>query len=234
MSLTYYDLYSDESGIDSGGSFYFGALTCSSPRARILRNALKEVKIKYDWQHELRFSGLPSFELETYKAFVQVFLDDRYVQFTMLEVKKDAKWSDWASSEEEFFFKSYYGFLRRNINVMYYKYSLYPDFDSARRPYRWSSLEFAINNGLRRDFDHLAKRRFVSVCPVNSKTDEMSQLVDVLLGAVTTTATSSHKVELSQYVRQRLRDKTRSLVPKPKFTILPVWTPDPTMKKSRN
>ncbi len=226
-SLTYCDLYCDESWIQGSGSFYFGALQCSMQRAEILRKQLRNVKEQYGFSgHEMKWTRVSKAKLPAYMAFAQVFLDDPFSQFIVTEVKRDRTWANWASNEEERFFKSYYVFLRRNMNVIYYKYNIFIDYKDSKW-YRWSSLQYALNNGLKKQFEHLSKRNFAHIRAVDSKKDDLLQLVDVLLGAITTIATAPAKTQLSEYIHLRLKDLTRSK--KNKF-IIGDWTPIPKQK----
>jgi len=225
-----YHLYCDESHTDRGSSFYLGALICSAQRASILQQRLKQVKTQYNWSHEMKFSKLPKFQLHTYLAYIQVFLDDPYSQFVVTEVKKGNTWTNWATNEEERFFKSYYVFLKMNIPGVgtYNTYNLYLDYKPSKW-YRWSSLQHAINNGLSKSFDTF-NRKFVHVYPVDSKQDDLIQLVDVLLGAISTNASGPAKTETAQFVRFKLGNLTKSY--KPKFTVR-VWTPNLSKTKRR-
>ncbi len=226
-SLTYATLYCDESDTDGSGSFYFGALMCSIERAAILDAALKAVKEdKGCTGHEMKWTKVSRKMLPAYKAFVDIFLNDPYSQFTVTEVIRDRAWTTWGRNEEERFFKSYYVFLRRNLRLFYYHYDLYLDYKDSKW-YRWSSLEYAVNNGLKKYYDHLKGRTFAKIEALDSKESDLLQLVDVLLNAVKSKATAEHKTELSAYVSSRFGDLTRSK--KPKF-IIESWKPSPIKK----
>lgn len=224
-TLTYASLYGDESDVHGSGSFYFGALMCSVERAAILDTKLKAVKKSFGCTgHEMKWTKVSRKMLLAYSAFVQVFLDDPYSQFTVTEVIRDRTWTNWGKNEEERFFKSYYVFIRRNLRPYYYHYDIYLDYKSSKW-YRWSSLRFAINNGLKKYYDHLKGRNFIDLQALNSKRNDLLQLVDVLLGAIRAKATAPPKTELSGYIHSRFGDLTRSK--KPKF-IIQSWTPKPT------
>jgi hypothetical protein len=64
-------------------------------------------------------------------------------------------------------------------------------------------LRFAMNTVARQRFE-LKKSQVRSLAPASSHGDDVLQLVDVLLGALTSSATAKHKVELADYVRGKL------------------------------
>jgi len=203
----YHHLYCDESAIDGSGNFYIGGLYCSARRSEILRDNLKQVRSDYGCIREMKWTKVSGRMLPAYTAFVDVFLNDPFARFIMMEVKRNKAWKSWASSEEKRFFKTYYVFLRMNMRS-YIRYSIYLDHKPGKW-YRWSELYHAINNAGFRDYD-LPKKQLCQLKPINSKNDDILQLVDVLLGASTSSATASAKVQLIQHVRQRFGDTTRS------------------------
>jgi hypothetical protein len=220
MSTSYYDFYCDESATHGGGSFYFGALYCSPVRAKILRAGLKEVRERYGCRREMKWTKVSVKMLPAYTAFANVFLDDPVAQFIIMKVSRGKMWYSWAPDEEQRFFKAYYVFLRMNMS-MFSRYGVYIDYKPGKW-YRWSALKFALNNAAIRDDYPLKRSHIHTLKPTNSKADDLIQLVDVLLGAITSSATAPAKTQLAQHIRQRLGDITRSH--KPKFTVYD-WTP---------
>jgi len=197
---------------------------CSVQRAAILDAELKAVKERFGCTgHEMKWTKASKKMLPAYSAFAQVFFDDPYSQFTVTEVIRDRTWTNWGRNEEERFFKSYYVFIRRILRPYYYHYDIYLDYKQSKW-YRWSSLLFAINNGLKKYYDHLKRRNFIGLQALDSKRSDLLQLVDVLLGAVRSKATAPHRTELSHYIHSRFGDLTRSGKPK---LIKESWTPKP-------
>lgn len=223
-SLTYATLFCDESDVQGSGSFYFGALMCSVERAVILDTELKAIKQSFSCTgHEMKWTKVSQRMLPAYRAFAHVFFDDPYSQFTVTEVIRDRTWTNWGRNEEERFFKSYYVFIRRNLRPYYYHYDIHLDYKPSKW-YRWSSLKYAINNGLKKDYDHLKRRNFIDLDALDSKSNDLLQLVDVLLGAVRSNATAPAKTELSADVHSRFGERTKSGKPK---LIKDSWVPNP-------
>lgn len=147
MSFTYYNLYCDESGIDGGPPFYFGAIYCSPTRASILEAALAKVREQHGLTREMKWRKVSQPMLLTYKAFLDVFLSDPYSSFRLTEVNRGPQWRDFGRDEESRFFKAYYVFLRMNMSL-YSRYNVYVD-DKPGKRYRWSNVQYAINGATR-------------------------------------------------------------------------------------
>lgn len=144
--------------------------------------------------------------LVAYKAFIDVFFNDPFSYFRVLEVRCGPRWKDWATNEEERFFKSYYFFLR-GLMSPFCRYEVYLDHKPGKA-YRWKSLHFAINRAAQRDYE-LKQKQIYSLVPRDSKQNDLLQLVDVLLGAVASEATAIAKTQLADYVKQRASEVTR-------------------------
>lgn len=220
MSFNYYNFYCDESGIHGGGDFYIGAIYCSPERANILRSKFSEVRNQYECKKEMKWTKVSASMLEAYSAFARVFLDDLFAKFVLMRVKRGTFWRAWGPNEEERFFKTYYVFLRMNMS-RYCRYAVYVD-NKPSKSYRWNSLRFAIQNAAYRDYE-VQKKQIYSLEAISSKEDDLLQMTDILMGSLTSNATASAKVQLSEYVSQNVN----KVVPsgKPKFFIYD-WQPD--------
>lgn len=140
-----------------------------------------------------------------------------------MQIQKSRIWNDWGPNEEERFFKAYYVFLLRNMyQLEYYKYNIFLD-DRACKQYRWRALQYAINNKLKKTHDFSSRKYYAITQSLDSKTDDLLQLVDILLGAITLNPKSPPRIQLAQHIRQSLGDLTRRSQ-KQKFTI-EHWTP---------
>jgi hypothetical protein len=219
MGSSYQELYCDESATHGSGGFYFGALICSPVRAMILREGLKKVRVNNNCKREMKWTKVSQKMLSAYKAFVDVFFDDPFAYFRILNVIRDVTWRDWAPNEEQRFFKSYYVFLRRTMRPLC-RYGVYLDYKPGK-PYQWDKLHFAINAAARRDYE-LRQKHIHTLKAINSKQEDLLQLADLLLGATNSSATASAKVELATHVRRRSKETTRSGKQKVKVAD---WTP---------
>lgn len=158
--------------------------------------------------------------LPAYKAFVGVFLDCPYSRFYLHTVdvgRRTTDWKNFGKNGEERFFKSYYVFLRLSMYTSC-RYYVYVD-DKPGKRYRWKKVEIAINRAARRDYS-LHSRQVARLVPLDSKECQLLQVTDIVLGALTSEATSEHKRELARHIRGRLEE-----MPARKLSIRE-WSPD--------
>jgi hypothetical protein len=228
MSTDYCDFYCDESNTDGSGPFYLGALYCSPRRAELLRSKLEAVRRKYSYDRELKWSKLTSAsKLPLYRDFTNVFLEDPYARFIVMKVKRNETWREWAPTENDRISKTYYVFLRMNMN-RYTRYNVYLDYFSGKRG-RWDKLRHTINNAVLRDHEVLKQVRTLQ--PVNSESCDLMQLTDLVLGGVTSNAASEAKTKLAHHARVKLQLSIPSQ--KPKLRVYD-WAPElPTTRGSQ-
>ena len=201
MAFTYFELYADETQIDGGGPFFFGALLASPRRIEIIRAGLKDFRAATGCSAEMKWTKVSKAYLSRYKQFVDVALKDRFIRFAVREIVRNASWYQWDRPNDERFWIAYYAFLRARMSA-YSRYSIVLDYKNGKR-HRWDRLRFAMNAVAKQRFE-LKKTQVRSLTPAASHDDDILQLVDVLLGALTSTATSPHKQELAAYVRTNL------------------------------
>ena len=192
-------LYCDETRTDGSGPFYLGALGCSPRRADILDKKLREVRKRFRCDGEMKWTKVSRKMLPVYAAFVDEFLKDPYPRLYVMRVETTQAWHAWGKSQEERFFKTYYAFFRRIMSGCC-RHEVHLDALQAK-PWRWNALKYALRGAARRD-DYRAGRKLVPMLrPVDSKTSNVLQLVDVLLGALTAAPSSPHKQSLQAVVR---------------------------------
>jgi hypothetical protein len=214
--VQFYHLYCDETYLHSEVAFAFGALVCTSRRAQILKDQLSAVRNRLNYFGELKWKKISIEKLPIYKKFVDVFLDDRYVTFSLMKVSKGQYWKEWASTEEERFFKSYYVFLMQNIGP-HFRYNTYLDCKPLQKGYRWDRLHFLINRNRREEWGAIRNIKVLS--PVDSKSEDLIQLADLLLGAFTSNSQAKAKISLQEYIRHNI-----ARYEKPKIRMRD-WTP---------
>lgn len=202
MALGYFEIYADESQIDGGGPFFLGSLMGSPRRIEILRDRVRLFRKETGCASEMKWTKVSKAFLPQYKAFVDIALDDRFARIRVREVRRDESWRAWQRTEEERFWISYYAFLRSHMRSQS-RYSVVLDYKPGKR-HRWSKMRFAMNATAKVQFE-TKKAQVPSLKPRDSHDDDMLQLVDVLLGAMTSHAAAPHKVEMAEYVRSKGR-----------------------------
>jgi hypothetical protein len=212
-----YEIYADETYIHGPIAFALGALICTPRRSEILSRQIRKVRDTFHYEGEVKWKKTSMQKIAFYKALLDVFFDDRYARFSIFSVTKGPDWSAWASTEEERFFKTYYLFLKR-IAGPNSRYDVYVDEKSLQKQYRWDKLHFLINRSRRDDWG-LRRRNLRSLKPIDSKSSDLLQLSDLLLGSLTSTAGMDAKAKLRQHVLARSADAP------PKKLRSENWTP---------
>lgn len=206
MSNSYYELYCDESGIDRG-IFYFGAIHCSNARAGILSNYVTAFRSDYGMFSEMKWGKVSGKKLSEYKAFVDIFLDDPYASFIISEVIRGRHWRKLGKSNDEIFMNAYFHFLEdAMLGNFSNRYAIYLD-GSDIKQYRFDALKFVLNKpsvsyGYQKKVHHLER--------VSSREHNLIQLVDVILGALSSNATANSKRELADYVKCKFTQNTKT------------------------
>lgn len=213
-----YHIYSDETYINKKMAFAIGGLICTPRRAEILKERLFAVRQKFNYYNELKWKKVSLERLQLYKCFADVFLDDPYARFSVMRVTKGSGWKWWGKNEEERFFKTYYVFLGLNTGP-YSRYYVYPDAMSLQKGYRWNTLHFLINRS-RRDNWELNRKNIRELKPLDSETEDLIQLADLLLGCIVSSATAKAKYDLRQRVLNACQQGKAS-----KRTKIRDWTP---------
>lgn len=193
------EIFGDESGIDRGDAFFLGSLRASPRRIEILRDRVKAFREATGCSREMKWTKVSRSFLPHYMRFVDIILRDGFPRIRVRRVIRDASWHRWDRPEEDRFWIAYYVFLMSHMNTAS-RYDIVLDHKPGK-PYRWERLRFAMKAFVRRRFE-LSTKQVRSLRPCDSHADDILQLVDVFLGAVTTSATAEHKRELSAYVKE--------------------------------
>lgn len=222
-TVQYYEIHCDETYLRGHGSeaFAFGALICSPRRSEILREALKEVRVRHNYQDEVKWRELSRQTLSISLEFVEVFFADHFAKFAIRSVRKGHSWNGWGKSEEERFFKAYHHFLKRWTGP-FSRYDIYPDERPLQKNYRWKTLHFLINRSRRYEWN-LRQRNIRTFEPTDSASEDLLQLTDLLLGGLTSTAQQKEKDALCKHIACHATAKTR--YGSNKVTIEEGWTP---------
>lgn len=205
--MIWYEFYCDESNTHGRPDFWLGGLRLTPARRAYLRNALIAYKETRQIPFELKWTSVSNAYLSRYRDFVDLFLNDLSASFNALHIDKGPHWRAFGTTEEERFFKAYYVFFKM-FSTASYRYDAFLDYKTSKW-YRWQSLQFALNGSFRREWGTRAKT-YRTVRPVESKTDVLLQLTDILLGALQYQGpTDSAKGRLADYVRAHLESRTR-------------------------
>lgn len=204
MAVEHRDLFCDESDTHRRTYFLIGGIECSPRRSEIITNKIKLLKLEKNCDHELKWTGIGNNEryIEIYKSLIDVFLNDRYMNFKVMKFNKNRDWKKWSKSEDERFYKCYYYFLQSFMNP-FKRYQIYLDEKEVSKKYNWDSLYWSLVNSFKAkepEFSYNNKRNIQILKTVKSRKEEMIQLVDVLTKAsLNNNSKNKGKQEVANY-----------------------------------
>ena len=176
------NIYSDERYIDD--TLVLGALRCSPARAAILNTRLSQVRCSYDLTAEMKWEKISQTYLPMYKAWAGSFFDDGFGRFFVMRIPKTSPyWQKWhLENPGEEIFRAYYAFLLKVVPPSAPAW-VFSDWLAVKSPTRWTTVQFLVNRSRHRDWSTRG-RNIRELKPVDSKSCDLIQLTDVLLGAV--------------------------------------------------
>lgn len=213
--MTFYHIYADESRQQAHPCMLYGLLLV--PRGepeQSLRDRCDQLREQHRWgTGEFKWEKVSQGKLHVYKEFVDIFFDHAESDFRCLVVDK-SKIDYHAYHEgdhETAFYEFYFQAISRSLDAAN-QYLVFTDSRQNRQANRLTDLKAKTNyhwllQGVRENIVRNLEPRV-------SKTENLLQITDVLLGAVgydlEERAESPAKVELVKYIEGKIgRDKLR-------------------------
>jgi hypothetical protein len=215
--ITEYELYSDERYQDSS-SLLLGGVICTEQRRAILESALRKVRSEATLTHEMRWAKVSKKYLDAYKAWIDVFFDDPYPRFSLLRVNlSDPLWQsfrprfDRRSTKDDKLASVFYQFLLVSFGPLRdtKRWWVYPDAGFFSRDTMLDRVEFLFNRTYKKAFGPKTSRIIRMARAQDSKSEDLIQLADVLLGAIGCDVSGRHpespaRAALVHHCRERL------------------------------
>lgn len=205
MAIEIRNLYCDESGTNGKPYFLIGGLECTPRRAEIISNKIAILREQSGFYTEFKWTniGNNSKYINLYKSLVDIFLSERFTKVYVIKFNKNENWKQWASTEEDRFFRCYYYFLRKNMNP-YKRYNIYPDEKGLQKKYSWASLYWSLFNSFKSEepkYKYGNNKNINILKPENSRLKDMIQLTDVLTNALFNESNNIGKQEVSNHLK---------------------------------
>lgn len=190
--ITEYELYSDERYEGRKKLLLGGLVVTDRGRERIARR-LGEVRSQYSLSHEMRWGKISMQYLEAYKKWVETFFSDPFARFSCLIV--DLSSSDWKQyrvsgerrpKRDAKLTGVFYQFLLVTFGALRdtKRWWVYPDAGFFSREDSLASVEFLLNRTYKKAFGLKTSRIIRSACSRDSKKEDLIQLTDILLAAL--------------------------------------------------
>ncbi|MEM8493845.1 MAG: DUF3800 domain-containing protein [Planctomycetota bacterium] len=204
--MALYHVFTDESGI-SDRFMLIGGLWMPATEAVKLRAEIAGWRVRDNMARELKWGKVSVHRLEEYKRFVDLFFGRPEVRFGCIVIEQSlVDHKVFNDGDAELGFYKFYFLLVSRRSSPRHRHIVYTDERTNAKAGRLTDLQKCVNAW---HFREGALSRVVrDVQPVCSKTDDLIQLADVLLGAVMYRAHdrsgSPAKVALAEHIEARL------------------------------
>jgi hypothetical protein len=189
--ISEYELYSDERVHQKSGINYLvlGGIVCTRRGRERIHGALSKVRADFSLSHEMRWAKVSKAYLDVYKAWMDVFFYDPYARFSLHSTNQSgSKWNNFRrnrSSHDDALASIFYQFLFTTFGPLRdtKRWWVYPDAGFFSRDYVLHQVKFLFNRTYKRALGLKTSRIIRFAHSVDSKSQDIIQLADLLLGA---------------------------------------------------
>jgi hypothetical protein len=231
--ITEHRLYSDEHQHELVGStaLVFGGLICTDKGATRLGNQLQDVRMRYDLVGEMHWSRLKPQKLRAYTAWVDVFCNDPHARFLIFTVNKSSlEWKQLRGTYKNKCASAYHQYLCLAFGELYNskRWTIYHDEGSSEAE-KIRNVEVRFNKTYKNALEQNASRIIRSSSLLDSRSTDLIQLADVLLGAMSYVVlgnipSAGAKRRLIEHCRDALTDSRKTQRGLPKWASA-AWKP---------
>lgn len=225
--ITEYELYSDEREHRNaeGKHLLLGGVVCTDKGRVRINDELNEVRAEFSLHREMRWAKVSNAYLDAYKAWMNVFFNDPYARFSILNINLSGpRWRTFnpspqkRPSRDHKLASAFYQFLLVTFGPLRdtKRWWVYPDAGFFSRDEVLGQVEFLFNYTYKKAFGPKTSRIIRFARSRDSKSQDLIQLADLLLGAsacgtLGPMPSSKARRSLVGYWQQQLREtpKTR-------------------------
>jgi hypothetical protein len=245
--VTEYKLYSDERYYDNRCNF-FGGLICTDLGVIRINTKCAEVRERFKLVRELKWGKISKDYLEAYKAWADIFFDDPFARFVGLKIdttgtawrefnpqdrKKKVPRDDKLKSAFHQFLLVSFGPLRDTK-----RWTVFHDAGLFKKDSVLNTIEFRFNKTYKRAFGQKTSRIIRFARSIDSKSKDLIQLVDVLLGVfscihLSEMPASEPKKKLCEHCQTRLSETGTTQKKLPRLTWHQWLPPDKFLERQK-
>jgi hypothetical protein len=187
-------IYCDESRQTKDRFMVIGGFVIPQGRLRLVNQTLQKFRDEERMHAELKWTKVTSQKLNEYRRFVDYFFalnnNDKLHFHAIIFDNSQIDHNTFSQGDKEIGFqKFYYQFLLQCFGRNYHEnpvgekneFIVHPDRRSSK--YSLEQLRTILNLGMRRKFG-VNRNCFLSIEPLNSKSSDLLQLADIILGAI--------------------------------------------------
>ncbi|MCA9470072.1 MAG: hypothetical protein KC643_32130 [Nitrospira sp.] len=192
--ITEYELYSDEREHKNAGGKHLvlGGVVCTDKGCERICDALSKVRADFSLSHEMRWAKVSNAYLDAYKVWMDVFFNDPYARFSLHNTNLSGpKWKAFRPnqrsrpSRDDKLSSAFYQFLLVTFGPLRdtKRWWVYPDAGFFSRDDVLQRVEFLFNRTYKKAFGPKTSRIIRFARSRDSKSQDIIQLADLLLGA---------------------------------------------------
>ena len=193
--ITEYELYSDERYVGHDGRRYLflGGIICTNRGRTRLLEQLKATRSKYGLEREMRWGKVSARYLDGYCDWVDSFFYDQHARYSVLQIdRSDPCWKTFQlrgtrrPSKDDRLVSGFYQFLLVTFGPLRdtKRWWVYPDSGFFSHDNVLGRVEFLFNRTYKKAFGPKTSRIIRLARTRDSKHEDLVQLADVLLGAL--------------------------------------------------
>ena len=232
--ITEYELYSDEREHKNanGKHLLLGGVVCTDNGRVRISGALSQVRTDFSLSHEMRWAKVSNAYLDAYKEWMDVFFKDPYLRFSLHTTNlSGSKWKTFRpntqkrSPYDDKLASTFYQFLLVTFGPLRdtKRWWVYPDAGFFSRDEVLKRVEFLFNRTYKKAFGPKTSRIIRFAQSRDSKSQDLIQLADLLLGASACDTlgpmpSSKAKRSLVEHWQQRLDKIPQTRTGLPRFS----------------
>lgn len=219
-------IFCDESRQSQHRYMILGGIIINSKYLATFNDTMKNFRVQYNMNSELKWTKVSRSKLEEYKKFIDHFFalnDTDYLHFHCLILDthqiNHKKYNN--GNADLGFYKFYYQLLLHSFGRNYCAISsgkaesLVVCLDEKSSKYSLSELKRVLNNGINKKHG-ISTNPFKSVEPLDSKRSDVMQIADIIMGAIGYQKNGFHllsnsseaKKELANYIAKKVGVET--------------------------
>lgn len=206
-----YNIYCDESSVENVENPYMviGALFMRRELRDELKKKINEIKIKYSYRGEIKWTKISSRFLPLYKEIIDLFMNYGEDDLEFYCIKVERTKVDYGlyhnNDREEGFYKFYYQLLKNKFRIGC-TYYVYLDYKPTKMKNRVYVLEYYLKYKVSKSMNSVIK----GVQAQQSSQNVLIQIADFLTGAVNfdnnqTSPDSESKKEVIKYLVEKIK-----------------------------
>jgi hypothetical protein len=224
--ITKYELYSDERFQKHQSTRYLliGGIICTDRRRARLHRRLTEVRNAFGLTREMRWAKVSKRFLEAYQAWVDVFFDDPFARYSILSLNlSEPAWKDFRPrsdrrpTRDDKLASVFYQFLLVTFGPLRdtKRWWVYPDAGFFSKDALLDRVEFLFNRTYKKAFGAKTSRIIRLARARDSRKEDLIQLADVLLGAISCNVIGSipesgARRRLVEHCAKKMRSESRT------------------------